>query len=98
MTILPGKFYFTMDSAKIKPTSSDLYEQARRLLWWEVRVGQVTFRDLCSSWGGGSKVKGGNNAGAVPVAKTLLSGSASGVQGREWAYGWDTSGTAARCV
>lgn len=61
-------------------------------------MGQVTFRDLCSSWGGGSKVKGGDNAGAAPVAKTLLSGSASGIQGREWAYGWDTSGTAARYV
>lgn len=62
------------------------------MLWWELRVGKVVLRDLCSSWGAG----GASSAAAAPVAKTLLSGFASGTEGREWACAGDAMGPAAR--
>lgn len=62
------------------------------MLWWELRVGKVVLRDLCSSWGAG----GASSAAAAPVAKTLLSGFASGIEGREWACAGDAMGPAAR--
>lgn len=52
----------------------------------------MTLRDLCSSWSAG-EVKAG---AAAPVARTLLSGSASGVEGRDWAFAGDAAGAAAR--
>lgn len=76
-----------------------LFVQARRVLWWELRVGSVTVRDLCSSWGDDSKQrKGGSGAAAAvaPVAKTLMSGSAPAVDGREWVSGGDPTGAASR--
>ena len=66
------------------------------MLWWELRVGNVTLRDLCSSWGDDPKKAA--SAAAAPVAKTLLSASASGVDGREWVSGGDPTGATARCV
>lgn len=71
------------------------------MLWWELRVGNVTLRDLCSSWGDDAKKGGGAAAAAAaaaPAAKTLMSGSASGVDGREWVSGGDPSGAAERCA
>eukprot|EP00903_Cladosiphon_okamuranus_P020548 g18860.t1 len=75
-------------------------DEARRVLWWEVKLGNVTLRDLCSSWGdersGAKKGAPAAAAAAAPVAKTLMSGSASGVEGREWVSGGDPSGAAER--
>ncbi|CAM9289215.1 unnamed protein product [Ectocarpus sp. 8 AP-2014] len=71
-------------------------DEARQVLWWELRVGNVTLRDLCSSWGDGAK-NGGTGAAAPPVAKTLMSGSASGVDGRDWVSAGDPTGAASRC-
>ena len=73
--------------------------QARKVLWWEVKVGNVTLRDLCSSWGDESSTKkraAAAAAAAAPVVKTLMSGSASGVDGREWVSGGEPSGAAER--
>ncbi|CAM9496457.1 unnamed protein product [Ectocarpus sp. 12 AP-2014] len=71
-------------------------DEARQVLWWELRVGNVTLRDLCSSWGDGAK-NGGTGTAAPPVAKTLMSGSASGVDGRDWVSAGDPTGAASRC-
>lgn len=49
----------------------------------------MILRDLCSSWGTKAAL-------AAPVARTLLSGSASGVDGREWAFTGDSESAAAR--
>ncbi|CAM9350679.1 unnamed protein product [Scytosiphon promiscuus] len=67
-------------------------DEGKKVLWWELRVGNLTLRDLCSSWGNDTK----KGAAAAPVAKTLMSGAASGLDGRQWVSGGDTTGAASR--